>query len=94
MQMRNIWGSQGDKLVVSCNRFDQPTGENTSKLANFIGTLVRNEKNTPLHYKSRETCLTNTKMGFEKPFKHDTSVTLIVHIQLEFILGIALIIFR
>ena len=51
-QMRNIWGSQGDKLVVGCNRFGQPTGENASKLANFIGTLVRDGKNAPLHYKS------------------------------------------
>ena len=74
-QMRNILESQRDKLVVDCNRlFGQPTCENASKLFNFIGTLICDEKNALLYYKNEEIYLTNTKMSFEKSFRYECYV--------------------
>ncbi|KAF4356533.1 hypothetical protein G4B88_012595 [Cannabis sativa] len=51
--MRDIWGNHDStKMQITCNEFGQPHDKNASKLANFIGTLVRDGKNAPINYKS------------------------------------------
>ncbi|XP_031373418.1 uncharacterized protein LOC116188293 isoform X2 [Punica granatum] len=50
--MRDLWGLQDDeRKVVSFNSFGQPNDpENSSKLANFLGTIARDGTHAPLHY--------------------------------------------
>ena len=93
-QMRNILESQRDKLVVDCNRLGQPTGENTSKLTNFIRTLVRDRKNASLHYKNWRNVPDKYKDRLWKSLRYDTTIMSNVHIQFEYIFSIALITFR
>ncbi|KAF4391391.1 hypothetical protein F8388_008002 [Cannabis sativa] len=52
-QMRDIWGNRdGKKIQITCNKFGQPHDKNASRLANLIGTLVRDGKNAPINYEN------------------------------------------
>ncbi|CAL1400209.1 unnamed protein product [Linum trigynum] len=46
-----IWGMQpGERIQITVNDLGQPTGDGSTKLGNFLGTLARNAIYAPLHY--------------------------------------------